>query len=112
MLIVALGRTAPVESVTVPVTVPTGACADMSRIMQQNRQTSSTADRLHIELPRFLGRIYYFPSAGVNDCDNVLHSGRKYIPAGAQEFCTSVFIVGSAHICNEPSRCVIIQKLS
>src|SRR5215510_16104317 len=55
MLIVALGRTAPVESVTMPVTVPTGACADMSRIMQQNRHTSSTADRLHIELPPFFG---------------------------------------------------------
>src|SRR5215813_7934493 len=83
MLIVALGRTAPVESVTMPVTVPTGACADMSRIMQQNRHTSSTADRLHIELPPvFEANLLLFQcrSQRLRQC---LTFGRKCIPAGA-----------------------------
>src|SRR2546425_5235052 len=51
MVIVALGRAAPVESITVPLTVPTGACADRSRITPQNRHTKSTAARLYILMP-------------------------------------------------------------
>jgi hypothetical protein len=53
MVIVAPGGTAPDESMTVPVTVPAGACADTSRNMPQNRHTKNTADRLYMELPPF-----------------------------------------------------------
>jgi hypothetical protein len=82
MVIIVPGTTAPVESVTVPVIVPTGAWAHISRIVQQSTNTKSKTARLDMMSLPFFGRSLWLRWAGVNDSDNILHFAK---PVGSRK---------------------------